>query len=242
MGTLLQEFGHDVVLLYFIEKVLKGLHDELFFIVSPANRPRIDIHFWNPDKNEYTSACNLSGSNYIPEFDLMYDPGLEILERLDMIAGSSNQTWYKELSVRIGKDIRDFVREIWERANAGVGLVPDIIGVDEEGKQTVWAEVKFEGFSQQARNSVITQYEQAKKHNVPFLVVIPRKPTYARELTDGWLLQNLPSAMTIFKFHCESQNVVPRRDDIKFVEVGGRKQYEKNAYLKQRKQCLISFR
>lgn len=221
MGTLLQQFGHDIVLLHFIDQVLKKQErDGLFFIISPAMGPKIDVHFWNPERNEYTSAYNVSEENFIPEFSLRLNFDRDIATRLDKASAYRNLQWYKNLSQSLKKDLKVFVSALCKRVERETNDLPDVIGVDENGRETIWVELKFEGFSKRARNSVLTQFNAAQKRDVPFHLVLPKNPLYGRGITDSWIRANLPAAMKIYKFASKGSAVIPKGEDIEFIEVG----------------------
>lgn len=112
-GTLLQEFGHDIVLLYFIDKVIKPRKKEKFLIVSAAEGPYIDIHFWNPKHDEFTSAYNemnnkVSRGYYIPELQYRKRIDPETLEKIDKQYREiyTSRQWYKELSELLNQDLK----------------------------------------------------------------------------------------------------------------------------------------
>jgi len=222
MGTLLQEFGHDIVLLYFIEIVLKEKIEAFFYLVNPATGPRIDIHFWNPDKNEYTSAYNFSGNNYIPEFNLRHKLPEAVVKEIDRNSAYQNFEWYKKIGRSIDHDLKDFIKEFCTDIQQNNTTMPDIIGFDHTGQEVIWAELKFEGLGSKAKKSVENQFHVAKNRNVPFCLVIPDNPIYSREITNSWLKGNLPDGMEIYKFASNSQTVIPKRNEIKFIQLQNR--------------------
>jgi hypothetical protein len=59
----------------------------------------------------------------------------------------------------------------------------------------------------------------AQRRNIPFYLVIPKNPLYGREITNSWIQENLPSEMKVYKFASISKAVVPKREDIEFIEV-----------------------
>ena len=219
MGTLLQEFGHDIVLLYFIDKVLKPHHKNLFYMVSPATGPKLDIHFWNAAKNEYTSAFNVSQNNFIPEFNIRYTLERKVIELINKQANFRNLDWYSNISKELGKDLLSFVNNYSKTIIKGIDTLPDIIGFDGAGRDSVWVELKYEGLSKKAKDSVIKQFSMAQRRGVPFHLVIPKNPLYGREITNSWIQENLPSEMRVYKFASISKAVVPKREDIEFIEV-----------------------
>lgn len=219
MGTLLQQFGHDTVLLYFIDRILKKRSRELFYIVSPAEGPKIDIHFWNPKGNEYTSAYGLSRPEYIPELYERKNYSKEIFDRMNRESRYSEQRWYQELSRQLNRDLKEFVLEYCNNIEKITGDLPDVMGFEKEGKETIWAELKFEGFGTKARESVLKQFRLSKEKGIPFLLVIPKRPLYAREITNNRINENLPPEMKVYKFDMNIQTVLPKRSQIQFIEV-----------------------
>jgi len=219
MGTLLQELGHDIILLHFIDIILKRRNKKLFYIVSPAEGPKIDIHFWNPKKNEYTSAYNISRPEYPPQLYERRNYSKDVFDRMDRESSYSKQKWYQELSQHLGIDLKEFVLEYCNKVEKITGDLPDIIGFDKNAKETLWAEIKYEGFGTKARKAVLKQFELSRKRGVPFLLVIPKKPLYSREITNEWINNNLPLEMKVYKFDIDTQVVLPKKSQIKFIEV-----------------------
>jgi len=218
-GTFLQQFGHDIVLLHFIDKIIKKRRKELFYIVSPAMGPKIDIHFWNPEKNEYTSGYNISQHNFIPELSLRLKFSEDIIKRLNKESSYKTLEWYQKLSHKINKDLKKFVVDYCGLVEENTGDLPDVMGFDKDGKETIWAELKFEGFGKKARKSVLKQFSLAKKRNIPFYLIIPKKPVYGGELTNFWIRKNLPLEMIIFKFTSKTGLVTPKKSEINFIKV-----------------------
>lgn len=219
MGTLLQELGHDTVLLYFIDKVLKRGRKNLFYIVSPAEGPKIDIHFWNPEKNEYTSAYNVSRPEYPPELNERKNYSKDVFNKMDKESHYLQQKWYKELSRQLNKDLKTFVLEYCNNIERAISDLPDIMGFDRNGRETLWAEIKYEGFGTKARESVLKQFKLSQKIDIPFVLVIPKKPLYSREITINWINNNLPPEMKVYRFDVDPQIVLPKRTQIKFEGV-----------------------
>ena len=219
MGTLLQQFGHDTVLLYFIDRILKKRGRELFYIISPAEGPKIDIHFWNPEENEYTSAYGMSRTDYIPELYERKNYSKEIFDRMNKESHYSDQRWYQELSRQLNRDLKEFVLEYCNSIEKITCDLPDVMGFDKEGKETIWTELKYEGFGTKARESVLKQFNLSKERGIPFLLVIPKRALYAREITNNWINDNLPPEMKVYKFDVDTQIVLPKRSQIQFIEV-----------------------
>ncbi|MCK4297436.1 MAG: hypothetical protein KAW56_00340 [Candidatus Marinimicrobia bacterium] len=220
MGTLLQEFGHDTVLLHFIDRVLKKRVNELFYIVSPAIGPKIDIHFWNSEKNEYTSAYGMSRPEYIPVLYERKNYSKEIFDRMNKESRYLGQRWYRELSRQLNRDLKEFVKEYCNNVEKITGDLPDVMGFDKNGKETLWAELKFEGFGKKARETVLRQFRLSKERGITFLLVIPKIPLYSREIKDNWINNNFPKEITVYKFDNDIQTVLPKRSKIQFIEVG----------------------
>jgi len=219
MGTLLQEFGHDIVLLHFIDKILKKEGRELFYIVSPAEGPKIDIHFWNSKEDEYTSAYGVSHPEYIPELYERKNYSREIFDKMNKESRYLEQKWYQELSRQLNKDLKEFVLGYCNDAEKIIGDLPDIMGFEKNEKETIWAEVKFEGFGTEARESVLKQFKLSKERGIPFLLVIPKRPPYSREITNKWIDKNLPQDIKVYKFDMDIEAVIPKRSQIQFLEV-----------------------
>jgi hypothetical protein len=219
MGTILQEVGHDAVLVGFINKELIKSGCE-FFIVTAALGPKHDIHYYDPEAEEYVSAYNISKENYIPAFEYRVTLPESDLERINLESQYKKQSWYKSLQSKIGSDpyesIALIIDEIKENLDGGV---PDIIGFNESGHLILFAEVKFEGFSKNAMNDVLQEYEIAKSRDIPYFLVIPKKPIYSRRITDTWLKSNLPEDMRVYKFSLPKNMVVPKQSNIGFMEI-----------------------
>jgi hypothetical protein len=218
-GTFLQQFGHDVVLLHFIDSVLKKRHKDLFYIVSPAIGPKIDIHFWNPEENEYTSAYGISRPEYIPELYERKNYGKEIFDRMNKESYYSEQRWYQELSRQLNRDLKKFVLGYCNNVERVTGDLPDVMGFDKNGKETIWAELKFEGFGRKARESVLKQFGLAREKDLPFYLVIPKKPIYGGELTNTWIQKNLPLEMRVYKFVLTTEIITPKKNQVHFVDL-----------------------
>lgn len=220
MGTVLQEMGHDIVLLHFIDLVLKPKYKSAFYIITPAVGPKRDIHFWNPEHNEYTSAWNVAKGNFIPEFYYRINLDREDIEKLDKASIYKSQDWYKSLSKKLGKDLKEFINKLcFDLENKLKSELPDIVGVDENEKVILFAEIKFEGFGKKAREEVLSELKLANQLKIPYCLIIPKKPIYGRELSDGWIKQNLPKEMKIFKFALSSKEIIPKQTTIKFIEI-----------------------
>jgi len=220
MGTLLQELGHDIVLLCFIDFLLKKRQAEIFYIVNSATGPKTDIHFWNAKQQEYTSAYAISKKDFIPEFTFRINLSKESIEKLNKESNYKNQKWYQRLSNEIGKDLKEFVNKIYHfmEDNLKVSL-PDIIGITKKGEIALLAEIKFEGFGREAREEALQHLKLANRFEVPYYLVIPKKPVYGKEITDAWITHNLPESIKIYKFTFTKPVIVPKHTDIQFIEV-----------------------
>lgn len=220
MGTVLQEMGHDIVLYHFIDLVLKKRHKVAFYIITPAVGPKRDIHYWNPSHNEYTSAWNTAKADYIPEFFYRMNLEKEDLERLDKSSKYREQTWYKRLSKKLNHDLKNFVQKLCFKLESQLkSELPDIVGIDENGKVILMAEIKFEGFGEKAKEEVLNEYQLAEQLHISYYLTFPKKPTYGRGLTNSWLKQHLPKKMKIYRFILSSKSVIPKQTTIKFEEV-----------------------
>ncbi|MCD6193329.1 MAG: hypothetical protein J7L26_07645 [Candidatus Aminicenantes bacterium] len=181
--------------------------------------PKIDIHFWNPEKDEFTSAYNVSRPEYPPELYERKNYSRDVFDRMDRESHYSKQKWYQELSRQLNMNLKEFVLEYCNNLEKITGDLPDIMGFDKNGEETLWAEVKYEGFGTEAREVILKQFELSKERGIPFSFVIPKRPLYSREITDNWINKNLPSEMKVYKFDMDVQIVLPKRSQIKFVEV-----------------------
>jgi hypothetical protein len=220
MGTLLQEFGHDIVLLHFIHRVLSvGFHN-LFFIVSPATGPKLDIHFANSKRQEYTSAFGLAREDYIPEFLLRTPIARHDMVRLYRQSKYRRMAWYTRLSAALGKDLKVTVEELWDSViNLCDGDAPDIIGVSRSAAVTVVAEVKFEGFGKGTLESTRAHLRLAQKLGVSYFLVLPRRSAYGRGVSDAWIRKNIPPEVRVIKCGIGKDILFPKAGDIEFSEV-----------------------
>ena len=220
MGTLLQELGHDIVLLLFIDKVLKKRKKEVFYIVNPATGPKVDIHFWNAKQREYISAYDISPKNFIPEFELRINLDKEDIERIDRESTYKKTEWYQWLHNKLGSDIKDFVNEICQSLKQSLrGGLPDIIGITGGKSISLLAEIKFEGFGNAAKEEVSRHIGLADHFKVPYFLVIPKKPSYGKGITSSWITNNFPDPVKIYEFAFTKPGVVPKRVEIQFIEL-----------------------
>lgn len=218
MGTLLQELGHDIVLVNFVDKVLKRKIDNMLYLVCPAIGPKIDLHFLNNAKGEYVSAYNISPKDYIPEFSFRVNFPREILERLDILSNYRSSDWYKMLSGRLENDVKDLVAEILTSIGKENVDFPDAIGISGERRETVWVEVKFEGLGKKACETAIRQSSVAEKRGVPFVLVIPEKPAYGKRLTTANILKKAPENLQLYTFSTPHNGIPPKRNDMVFIQ------------------------
>lgn len=190
MGTLLQELGHDQIILYFIHKVLRPLEKSKseeertqFFIVSPATGPKKDIYFWNPEKDEYTCAyslCNAGKEDFPPEWETRQTLPPEIIEQANKSSQYKSVEWYKKLSEKCGTDINEFIDGLESKISQAFNDdLPDLVGVSLRGL-TSGAEIKFEGFGKKALPQIENHYNGCLKLGIPYHLVIPEKPSYSR--------------------------------------------------------------
>jgi hypothetical protein len=216
-GTLLQQFGHDAVLLHFTHQVLRADSTEEFFIVSPAMGPRIDIWYRTP--HEFTSAYDATRPNYIPEFELRINIDTEALAALDKRTRYRTRRWYRLLSSKIGTDLKDLVAVLCDNIEAETGDLPDLIGINQHGDQTRWIELKFEGFGRKSQASVLKQYKAATENGVLFYLVVPRQPLYSRKISDSWLKSKMPDDAIIYVFELLAPIVTPQSEQIRFERI-----------------------
>ena len=218
-GTLLQQFGHDAVLQHFIDRFLVARHKDLFYIVSPAMGPKIDIYYWCPEEGRYVSAYETSRIGFVPEFHHRVRFDKDVIERLDDEANYRRLEWYQRLSRQLNVDLKEFVLNLCDSIEAETNDLPDVIAIDGRGKETFWAELKFESFRTGVQDSVMRQFEAAKERGLPFYLVVPSEPLYEPEITDSWLLANLPREMVVYTFASDTPVTTPKGQDIRFAEV-----------------------
>jgi hypothetical protein len=218
MGTILQELGHDIVLMHFINGVLEQKRNDLFYIVSPATGPKIDIHYWDSKRREFTSAFNVSGNQFVPQFALRMDLGSDAIQRLTKESRYESLDWYQQISKKLGRDLKDFVLESCDSIQEQSIEQPDIIGVDTAGQETVWAEIKVEGIGRHARQTVSAQSLMAHEKGTPFYLVLPRKPVYGSEVSGSWIQNNLPANTTVYTYSTNGAMIIPKRNEIQFSE------------------------
>jgi len=218
MGTLLQELGHDIVLINFIDKVLKGNVDSFLYLVCPAIGPRVDLHFSDNSRGEYVSAYNTSPADYIPEFNFRLNLPRDILDQLDSTSGYRNSDWYETLSMRLGRDLKGLVTEILGSVEEEDVDFPDAIGIDSKGREIIWVEVKFEGLGKKAYEAVSGQSSVAKKRGVPFVLLIPEKPVYGKASNTPNSLKKTNRNMQLYTFSTQPSGVPPKRDEIVFTQ------------------------
>jgi hypothetical protein len=214
-GTLLQELGHDQVILYFIHKVLrKKGSSELFFIVNPAIGPRIDIHLWNSQKNEFSSAFNTAmahGGVFVPEYCQRMRLPRKIIQQMNRESRYWDEGWYKRLSFALGKDPKGLIDAVLASLERELGCpFPDIIGIKKPGKITTLAEVQFEGLGQEAMREIEEHCRASKKLGVPYCLVVPKEPVYGR--AD---YRNIPENARLFQFSFTKP--VPSLESIEFT-------------------------
>ncbi|MEM7819304.1 MAG: hypothetical protein QXD48_00565 [Candidatus Aenigmatarchaeota archaeon] len=120
----------------------------------------------------------------------------------------------------MSRDLKEFVNKIClGLENKLKSDLSDIIGIDENGRVILFAEIKFEGFGKKAREEVLNELKLANRLKIPYYLVIPKKPVYGRELSDGWIKRNLPEEMKIYKFALSSKEIIPKQTTIKFIEI-----------------------
>jgi hypothetical protein len=219
-GTQLQEIGHDAVIVAFIQKVLSGLYNRAIYLVNPAMGPKRDIYFPDATGSNYLSAYSLAGPNYIPAFQYRFQIPAEDMARLETASGYRLEEWYLHLSRLIGSDLSSHLSAVCERLETALRSdLPDILAIDNAGRLVAIAEVKFEGFSPKARDSVLEEYGLARDARIPYYLAIPKYPSYSREISDASITRNLPPDLTVYKFEVPKGSVLPRQDQIRFVRV-----------------------
>ncbi len=222
MGTLSQEIGHDVVIVDFLNKILSQKESEvLFCVVTPAIGPKRDIYFRDFATKEWVSAYAVAGDDFIPEFVYRMKIEKDVFDKIDKHFSYQDQYWYKYLSGEIGKDLREYLSsvcvEIEEKLQSEL---PDIIGFDKKGKIRFFSEIKFEGLSQNALESVIKESKAALLYNAKYYLVIPSKPVYSRSLSDEWIKRNVSFMnIEIYKFIVDKSVITPQQDQITFEHI-----------------------
>lgn len=224
MGSIAQEMGHDLTIMYFIDKVLKPKEEkEDFFIIHSAIGPKRDIHYWNPEHDEYTSGKDTSRDKFIPEWDFRRKLSEEEIKKLIAESVYWNEAWYKKLSEQLGRDLKEFADKLCAYFETiiiqhfpEVNKLPDFIGV-KDGKITSIGEIKFEYLPNKALNEFLAYKTLAQQHKVSFYLVFPKKG-YLR--TDfNWLSRNLPDGVEFYPFEGAELKplIVPNYRDIQFI-------------------------
>lgn len=211
MGSVAQEMGHDLTIMYFIDKVLKPRENkEDFFIVHPAMNVKRDVYFWNIEHNEYTSAYSLckTDDKYIPHYRLRATYPQEIMELLEKESIYKNQKWYKRLGKFLREDPVNFIDEkcslIEKFIRNRTDKLPDFIGIGQNKDIISIGEIKFEYFPKKALEEYLAYYESSKTLKVPFYLVFPEKGFYVR-IPKNWLKKNLPQDIEFYEFYSEGQ-------------------------------------
>ena len=224
MGSIAQEMGHDLTIMYFIDKVLKSREEkEDFFIIHPAMGPKRDIHYWNPEHDEYTSGWDTSGdTRFIPDYLYRRNLSAKELEKLVEESQYFKEEWYKKLSQQIRGDLKDFIDKLCGNLEnklkekfPTVDKLPDFIGIKERKINSI-GEVKFEYLPKKALEEFLGYYYLAEQENVPFYLIFPKKGYTRTDL--NWLSRNLPKEIKFYTFEgAELQPIiVPNYRDIKF--------------------------
>ncbi len=219
-GTQLQEIGHDAVIVAFIQEVLGKAYPGSICLVNPAVGPKRDIYFPNANATKYLSACALAGQHYVPAFCYRFHIPPEDLSHLEASSEFRRQDWYAEVSRLIGHDVYSHISDLCDRLERSLNSdLPDILAIDNRGALVALAEVKFEGFSSKARDSVLREHRAARNAGVPYFLAVPRYPSYSRELSDASIMRNLPEDMIVYKFEFPKGTVLPRQEQIRFVRL-----------------------
>lgn len=231
MGSIAQEMGHDLTIMYFIDKILKLRRNrEDFFIVHPAMGPKRDIHYWdlNYVPPEYTSGWDTSRGKFIPEYFHRIGFPEGVMEELNKESKYWDESWYKSLSNKLNEDLKQFsdnlcnsIEELIATDFPKVDKLPDFIGI-KNGKLSQIGEVKFEYLPKRALNEFLAYKEIAQKNNIAFYLIFPKKGFYAS--TDyGWLKKNLPKNIEFYAFGSPGQEgkqtkpiLIPNYDNINF--------------------------
>ena len=224
MGSIAQEMGHDLTIMYFIDKILKPKDEkEDFFIIHPAMGPKRDVHYWNPEHDEYTSGWDTSGElKFIPDYLFKRNLSSEELQRLNEESQYSNEEWYKKLSQEINEDLKDFTDQLCNNLEdqikedfSKVDKLPDFIGIKDK-KISCFGEVKFEYLPKKALEEFLAHAYLAEQAGVAFYLIFPKKG-YTR--TDfNWFSKNLPKSAEFYPFEGAELKplIIPNYRDIKF--------------------------
>jgi len=207
MGSIAQEVGHDLIINHFVNRVITSFSkDVLFYIIHPATGPLRDIYFYDSEQKEYASAWNKFPSNYITEYNLRLKLDSNVIKQIKEESEYWKKLWYKNLSKALKGDLRVFTHgvcvkltKMLEDKFPMIDKLPDVIGINKNGKICVIAEIKFEYLPKKALNEFLSYYYLAKQSSIPFCLVFPKKGSYAR--TDyNWLKKNLPSDILFYTF------------------------------------------
>ncbi len=226
MGTVLQELGHDEIILYFIHKVIrpeekaKSEEERInFFIVRPATIPKKDIHFWNAEHDEYTSSYNLcknQQTNFIPEWVIKQTLPKEVMEIANKESKYGEKEWYKNLSQKFG-DLKKFIDNLESKViNTFKNDFPDILGVSRKGL-SLGAEIKYEGFGKKSLPQIEDHYNACSKLKIPYYLVIPKNPFYTKlnKTLLKKVLEEKPE-INLYTFAFNIKEGIPSLDSIKF--------------------------
>lgn len=217
MGTMLQQFGHDLVLRKYIGEYMAQSSAPLL-LVSPAMGPWVDIVYWDADKSGYVSAYYSSQESYIPELANRYIVSNVAKSARDDMA-LRKQPWYKDLSSAVGADLAGFAYSYCRDVEAETHDLPDIMAFSSCGNEVEWVELKYEGFGRNARHSVLAQQEAATKRGLPFSLIVPKIPFYGSEVSNHLLRSRLPREIRVLKFTKPRTAVAPVYHDISFEQV-----------------------
>lgn len=227
MGTESQELGHDQVILYFEDKVIKLKEKNKnedgrarFLIVRPATGPKKDIHFWNPEHNEFTSGYNVSKNqkvSFIPEWQIRGFYPKKIIEPVNETSEYWKANWYISLSRKF-RDLKTFVENLESKLSKPFNNdFPDILGISEKGL-TFTAEIKYEGFGKKSLPQIKNHYKGIIEMEIPYYLVVPKTPFYSR--LNKTFLKNLlkePNRkIDIYTFAFNIEDGRPTLETIKF--------------------------
>lgn len=229
MGSIAQEMGHDLTIMYFMEKVIKSNKEvkdrENFFIVHPAVNVKKDIHFWNQKHNEYTSAYSLckTDDKYIPRYLFRATYSSKTMEQLEKDSNYKNQLWYRMLKSSLKEEPTKFIDEKCSLIEKVIGnktdKLPDFIGIGQNKNIISIGEIKFEYFPKKAESEYLAYHELSKSLKIPFYLIFPEKGFYVRT-PKGWIKRKLPSDIEFYEFYSEGQrkNLPEVPDEIKDEE------------------------
>lgn len=207
MGSIAQEIGHDLIINYFVNKVLRpSAKKVLLYIIHPAMGPLRDIFFFDSKQKEFISAWTSSPSEYITEYNLRIKLPDKVIKKIKMESKYWEKPWYKNLSKTLRGDLKIFIEKncaqidkLLKEKFPMVDKLPDFIEINKNGKISSIGEIKFEYLPKRALNEFLSYHYIAKQFKIPVYLVFPKKGSYAR--TDyNWIRKNLLKDIRFYTF------------------------------------------